>query len=202
MFNETWSRNNKFFFVFNLFYDNINDYYGEYQINLRDLFKKFFVELTMVFYDDFNNQKHVHLDEKCLESNLDSFDIYDFNILHFVINRLAACLESVKLFNSGLTLTRDLFIEFYAKYEMPSDDCVHMLTKMSSCSTCLPNRFLDSAKPCLDSCLSSYKKCMNLDSVQFNLLWNSYIGIILIFLYRKKILNGQKIKTFIYPFKT
>jgi hypothetical protein len=180
MFNETWLRNDEFFFIFNQFYDGLNDYYGEYQIDLRELIRKLFTDLTKLFYNVFNSQSSVRLDETCLEANFDSLSLFDSSTLHFVVNRLVACLESVKMLNTGLTEARDLLIELYAKYETPGEECLRSIAKMSSCSMCLANYREETSRPCLDSCATVYKKCVNVDFAQLDLLWSSYIGNFLV----------------------
>jgi hypothetical protein len=187
MFNETWLRNDEFFFIFNQFYDGLNDFYGEYQSNLRDLIRKLFIDLTRLFYNVFNTQASVRIDDTCLESNFDSLNSFDSGGLHSVMNRLVACLESIKVLNSGLTRVRDLLIELYAKYESPSESCLRSMTQMSSCSMCMANFKPETTRPCMDSCVNAYKKCVNVDFAQLDLLWKSYIGTNLQNFYTKSI---------------
>jgi hypothetical protein len=194
MFNETWLRNDEFFFVLSQFYDGLNDYYAEYQINLGALVRKLLVDLVRLFYNVFNTQTSVRVDDTCLDAQLDeslslfeplpsAVSVGEGSPLQSVIERLLACLESIKMLNAGLTRTRDMLIELYAMYEEQAGggECVRLVAKMSVCSMCVANGETTTttppSRPCVDSCLAAYKKCVNIDFAQLDVLWSSYIGM-------------------------
>jgi hypothetical protein len=176
--NETKLSINDFNYITSLFYDGLLDFYGEYQINLRILIQNLMLDLVKIFYEYFNLDKEITLDDFCLEKNLLNFNLINTSSMNSVVNGLIISIDSIKLFNIGLTKMRDFLIDFLSKFDSIDYDCVRQLTRIETCQIC--DQMFDSNNhigSCVDICVESYLKCLKLDILQFDLETKSYINL-------------------------
>lgn len=162
--------------IFYEFYDEIKNYFSEYQVNLKETLTKTFQNLFSTMLNIYTNE---NFDESCIKQNIDKINPFGSDIVKEMENQLKLCLESVKLFNTGLTKARDIILELYSKFENPSEECQRMVTTMTSCSLCNSDEFYVEKvlmKPCYKTCLDVYKKCFSIDSMKFDSSWDTFLG--------------------------
>lgn len=179
MFNKTYhNQYAKYSYIFEQFYEGLKSFYGEYPIDIKSLIRKLFLNITKIM---FNLLKHdaYRLDEKCLDLYFDSLEPFGPNIVVNLEKQLVTSLKSVKIFTSGLTKIRDMIIEVYSKLEQPSSECNKILTRMTSCSICVGDSMRSyryEIKPCMEYCLEVYKKCIAVDILRLDPIWNNYLS--------------------------
>jgi hypothetical protein len=196
MFNATYNtRNseqvNRNRLVFIEFFEDVKKFYGDYPIDISKVIRKVFISLTKIMYNLLNSNYTIHKkssDEdqailfECIDKSFDSINPLGSKLPKLTEDKLTKALQAVKLFTSGLTRTRDIIIEMYSLFERPSEECKRSLTKITACSACtqsfsqLITKNLASVRPCFDSCLTVYKKCIGIDLERLNPIWNSYLG--------------------------
>ncbi|CAF0836746.1 unnamed protein product [Brachionus calyciflorus] len=166
--------------IFYQFYEGIKNYFSEYQLNLREILLKTFSNLFKVMVKTNTENSESNYNDNCFLKNLEIINPFGADILTEMESQLKVCLESVKLFNSGLTKARDIALEFYSKLENPSEECFNLFTSITTCSMCNTDDFFENKiffKPCFRTCINVFKKCYSVDLSKFESLWDTFLSL-------------------------
>ncbi len=175
--------------MFTQFFDDLHKYYREYPIDINKIIKEFFSKITMVMFEfltekDPKSKVYISgITHECIRDQFDDIQPFGLEISADIEHLLIKSIESVKLFTTGLTTTRDMIIELYSQLENPSEKCIRMLTKITQCPMCMPtnntvsNLDMHQIKPCIHSCMHVYTKCIGVDLNNLNPIWNSYLDL-------------------------
>ncbi len=176
--------------MFRQFFHDLHTYYREYPVDINKTIRELFAKITMVMFEVLheNNPKtrvflNYNITDKCIEEHFEAMQPFGPEISADIEHQLIKSIESVKLFTTGITKTRDMIIELYSKFENPSEKCIRMLTKITQCPMCLPTDEAVSKldmhpiKPCIHSCMHVYTKCIGVDLNHLSPIWNSYLDL-------------------------
>ena len=174
----------------NQFFESLKTFFGDYPIDIEHWIQIHFIKLAKFLFNMMNGQHEQYQNiEKCLEDNFEKIEPFGSKLLNEITKQLIKSIDSVKIFTSGLTKTRDLIIDVSSRFLNPSADCKRTLTQMTKCSLCLNNTLtmvinnnkMSSVKPCYSYCLDVYKNCLVADLEQLDVVWNTHLSKYLIF---------------------
>ena len=171
--------------TFDVFFDKIKKYYGEYPIDINNVLASLFFNISLSLLDLKNDKNH-RFDLNCIAENINELNLYDLKQLNNIEDKLISSLESLKFFTNGLTKARDMMIDFYSKFENPNqNECKKQIVKMNGCQSCLGDAYLLKKnftewkhvliKPCYEFCLHAFKTCLFFDENILDPVWKSFL---------------------------
>ena len=183
-FNKTYysPSNTVFLQQFDSFFMSLKHYYSEYQVSLKDIVRKLFINVARMILS-FKSKSNINHGNSKLNNDQCLELLLDYDIRMEIEKKLEKSLDSVRLFSAVLTKLRDVIIELYAKFDSNSSNskqCISSLTQIYSCSMCLSDELMvkkQSVRPCYRDCIDTYKSCISFDFSKLDPVWNSYISM-------------------------